>query len=80
MSVSANLYLFFSSRASSVLSYVFIFILIFLLFFLCRADPMEDFGPDVQEMFEDNDVRGCSYFFGYKVTREAEGKEMKRIE
>jgi len=34
------------------------------------ADPMEDFSPDVTELFEENDVRGCSYFYSYRASLE----------
>ncbi len=37
---------------------------------LLWSDPMEDFGPDVDSLFEDNEVRGCSYVYSYKAVVE----------
>jgi len=34
---------------------------------LLWADPMEDFTPDIQEHFQYNEVRGCSYLFSYRA-------------
>jgi serine/threonine-protein phosphatase 2B catalytic subunit len=34
------------------------------------ADPMEDFNAENVELFEENDVRGCSYFFSYRAALE----------
>jgi len=34
---------------------------------LLWADPMEDFSPDVDEMYEFNQVRGCSSTFSFKA-------------
>ena len=31
---------------------------------------MEDFGPDVEDLFEDNEVRGCSYVYSYRAVIE----------
>jgi serine/threonine-protein phosphatase 2B catalytic subunit len=31
---------------------------------------MEDFSPDVPELFEYNEVRGCSYVFSYRASVE----------
>jgi serine/threonine-protein phosphatase 2B catalytic subunit len=34
---------------------------------LLWADPMEQFSADVEETFEYNDVRGCSYVYSYRA-------------
>jgi len=34
---------------------------------LLWADPMEEFSPDIEETFEYNEVRGCSYLFSYRA-------------
>lgn len=31
---------------------------------------MEDFSPDVEDLFEDNEVRGCSYVYSYRAVIE----------
>ena len=31
------------------------------------ADPMEHYSADVEEFFEYNDVRGCSYVYSYRA-------------
>lgn len=37
---------------------------------LLWSDPMEDFTPKVKELFEYNDVRGCSYMYSFKAVCE----------
>jgi len=34
---------------------------------LLWADPMEQFSADIEETFEYNDVRGCSYVYSYRA-------------
>lgn len=32
------------------------------------ADPMEEFGPDVEQHYKFNKVRGCSYIYGFECS------------